>query len=498
MSNEQISFDEVLFISKSYDDGIYCLYNGEYGNHSLQDINMTQKQIGTVLRHQEESYKKYIGKQFGDYLCEKIEYDWGKHKQVWTVKCLLCGMQTTKENGYQWSRGKTGSMLCSCRKKLKKEKLRIEKQKREDEKNRMLNELSNEVGKLYGNFEVISCSGLTDGKCIVKCIKCGSERKNAGIIKLRKGILPHCDCERVNYNRPEWVGIRYGHCVSIGMDGGRVRLKCDCGRERIVNPSLYFRSHMYSDCGSPDCKYANEIYKKIRGRRDSGEKYELRVESLLIENGYKTSRIGRTGDYGVDIIAERNDGLKIAVQCKCNKQSNIGVSAVQEVYAGGRYYGMSHFAIVASGNVTAQAIRMARKLGVYISDGMSFDYPDDIKKYAEELIPTINVQGNIKARKLYEFKGEQKTLKEWAYLYQTSENNIKKGMECGLSFETALFYRPKRKEFVIDGISGNLTELCKHFGVVSPQTAHYRIERGMSIKDAVLTPKRQEGRPLKK
>lgn len=502
MSNEQIMFEGVLSnTEKIYNDSIYCLYNGQYGEHSLEDMKITKNQIGQMLKTQEESYKKYIGKQSGYFLCEKIEYDWGRHKQVWTVKCVLCGITTVKENGYQWSRGKTGSMLCNCRKERKKEQLRTEQIAREEEKKKKEIEIANEIGKVYGHYKVIECTGLGHGKCIVKCENCGAERKGCGILKLREGVFPHCDCDRVNYNDPKWIGIRNGHCVSVGMDGLRVKLKCDCGRERLANASLYFKSKMYCDCGSPDCEFANDVIRKSREKRDNGEKFESKVETLLIKNGYKTKHVGKTGDYGVDIVAKRNDGLTIAVQCKCNKQSSVGVSAVQEVYAGGRYYGISDFALVAFGNVSVQAVKMAKKLGVYISDGSSFDYPDDIKKYAEGLIPTVSVQTNEKARKLYELNGEKKTLADWAYLYNTKEYKIREGLEKGLTFETALYYQPtpkKVKQYEVQGYTGNLKELCRHFGIVSAPTAYYRIEHGMSVEDAVLTPKQQGGRPRKK
>ena len=43
--------------------------------------------------------------------------------------------------------------------------------------------------------------------------------------------------------------------------------------------------------------------------------------------------------------------------------------------------------------------------------------------------------------------------------------------------------------FVVQGVSGGLHTLCKHFGVVSKQCAAWRMaKKGMSVEDAVLTP----------
>lgn len=42
--------------------------------------------------------------------------------------------------------------------------------------------------------------------------------------------------------------------------------------------------------------------------------------------------------------------------------------------------------------------------------------------------------------------------------------------------------------YTVDGVTGNLPALCRHFGVVAKDTARFRIKRGMSVRDALLTP----------
>jgi restriction system protein len=74
-------------------------------------------------------------------------------------------------------------------------------------------------------------------------------------------------------------------------------------------------------------------------------------------------RIGKTGDFGADIIARGFLMTKIVVQCK-NYSKPVGVKAVQEVIAAKQYYRASRAAVAAKGTFTKQAKEMARRCGV--------------------------------------------------------------------------------------------------------------------------------------
>lgn len=74
-------------------------------------------------------------------------------------------------------------------------------------------------------------------------------------------------------------------------------------------------------------------------------------------------RIGKSGDFGADIIARGFLFSKIVVQCK-NYSKPVGVKAVQEVIAAKQYYGASRAAVAAKGTFTKQAKEMARRCGV--------------------------------------------------------------------------------------------------------------------------------------
>lgn len=482
----------------------YCMMNGEYGDHTPEEMGINVNQLDNVLEKQRDAYRKYIGKEFGDFTCKKIEYDFGTHKQVWTVACNICGKEKRIRNGYQWSRGKTCGMHCDCwfdrRLKAKQEKEAARKARideRADEKQKVLDA---EIGKLYGHYKVVECYGIGEKGCAVRCVDCGEILRSRTINQLRKGNYPKCKCERIIYNdNPKWIGFRVGHLVSEKVENGMVLCRCDCGRERKVKTTIFFKYKAATRCTSSECKYADEIQKKADESRKRGNEFEFLTEVLLHSEGYKTKLVGKSGDYGVDIIATDREGREIAVQCKCNAHSLTGVNAIQEVYAGGRYYDLDRFAVVSFGPVSNNAIRMAKKLGVYISNGKEFVYPENLKEYSTTLVPTIKVPKNEKQRKLYEFNGEWDTLPNWAFKYGTTEYKIRKGLSKGLPFGNALRYEGKRceKTYTVNGATGTLAELSKLFNVVSLACTRGRITCGWSVEDALLKEKVGAGRPTK-
>lgn len=472
-------------------DGVICLFNGENAFHTFKDMKINKKQYETTMNVQQNAYRKYIGRTVGDFNVLDIVYDWGTHKQVWKVKCELCGEIFEKANGYQWSRGKDYSRQCHCRKEKKaREKMeheRLMQQKKEDYQK----ELQNEIGKQYGTYSVIECNGFGDGKCKVLCNKCGQARR-AGIYKLRNGEYPKCHCkvDNVNYyDDKKWIGMRFGHLTTVQRNGQYFLCKCDCGAERYVQPYHLFVLKRYVNCGRADCKYISENKQRAISAREQGKSYEAIVNALVKNSGYKTKLVAKTGDYGIDIIAmDIATGMKIGIQCKCNTRGNIGVKAIQEVYAGGRYYNLEHFAVVSYKGFSKQAIKMAKKLGVYLSDGMSFVYPENMDQYINDLIPTYNATKNTKAQKLYEMNGEKKTLANWAFEYGSNEEYVRKGLAKGLSLENALKYTPfkKRKYYTYKDFTGTVAEICRHFSVgVTSQTIINRINKGMSIDEAI-------------
>jgi restriction system protein len=65
----------------------------------------------------------------------------------------------------------------------------------------------------------------------------------------------------------------------------------------------------------------------------SGTEFEDRLAVLFGNLGYNVQRTGKIGDYGVDLVIEKN-GIRTAVQAKCYKPGKVHPDAVQQVYAG--------------------------------------------------------------------------------------------------------------------------------------------------------------------
>ena len=110
-----------------------------------------------------------------------------------------------------------------------------------------------------------------------------------------------------------------------------------------------------------------------------GHEFEYYCADLLRRAGFLEVEVTRgSGDYGVDILAER-DGVTYAVQCK-RYDGPVGVKAVQEAYAGRDYYDRMVGAVMTNQYFTRPAVEVARKLKILLWDrGYLESMLDDIK-----------------------------------------------------------------------------------------------------------------------
>lgn len=98
-----------------------------------------------------------------------------------------------------------------------------------------------------------------------------------------------------------------------------------------------------------------------------GHEFEYYCADLLRRAGFLEVEVTRgSGDYGVDILAER-DGVTYAVQCK-RYDGPVGVKAVQEAYAGRDYYDRMVGAVMTNQYFTRPAVDVARKLKILLWD----------------------------------------------------------------------------------------------------------------------------------
>lgn len=98
-----------------------------------------------------------------------------------------------------------------------------------------------------------------------------------------------------------------------------------------------------------------------------GHEFEYYCAELLKKSGFQDVEVTRgSGDYGIDILAEK-DGVTYAIQCK-RYNAPVGVKAVQEAYAGRDYYDRMVGAVLTNQYFTQPAVEAARKLKILLWD----------------------------------------------------------------------------------------------------------------------------------
>lgn len=102
----------------------------------------------------------------------------------------------------------------------------------------------------------------------------------------------------------------------------------------------------------------------------NGHKYEQKCAQMLRRKGFHHVEVTKkSGDQGVDIIAYRHFS-KYAIQCKYYSYP-VGNKAVQEVYAGGKYYDCDRCIVMTNSTFTKAAISAANKLDVKLWENCS-------------------------------------------------------------------------------------------------------------------------------
>jgi restriction system protein len=89
----------------------------------------------------------------------------------------------------------------------------------------------------------------------------------------------------------------------------------------------------------------------------TGTEFEDYVAARLRRAGWQVSFTSLSGDYGVDLIAERDD-KSVAVQCKRHGKP-VGVAAVQQVVSGARHHGCAKSIVISNQEFTQAAKQLA-------------------------------------------------------------------------------------------------------------------------------------------
>lgn len=112
---------------------------------------------------------------------------------------------------------------------------------------------------------------------------------------------------------------------------------------------------------------STDLLAQIDAMSEHGQDFELLTVKLLLANGFeKACATQGSGDYGIDVIAEK-EGVTYAIQCKCYSGS-VGNKAVQEAFSGKAYYNCMIAVVFTNNFFTNAAIETAKKTNVLLWD----------------------------------------------------------------------------------------------------------------------------------
>lgn len=99
-----------------------------------------------------------------------------------------------------------------------------------------------------------------------------------------------------------------------------------------------------------------------------GYEYEYQCAKMLKRKGFSKVRVTRaSGDQGIDILASK-EGKTYGIQCKYYSRP-VGNKAVQEAFAGAKFYDCDVAAVLTNSTFTPSARSLAQKTGVILWEG---------------------------------------------------------------------------------------------------------------------------------
>jgi len=198
------------------------------------------------------------------------------------------------------------------------------------------------LGSIYSSGEVPLVNESSARMWLNKAAAQGDPRAESRLAELdeaerSKGIyLNYCDrCETVTSSPP-------GEATEI----------CSCCHglaAQLRLPVAVLPQH------SPPVNFSELI------NRLSGRGFERLLGALFASYGFLVQETALTGDFGVDLVLVDDLGTRIAVQAKRHK-NDVGVSAVQEIWAGMAHYNCSRGILAVSSRLTPQAAQLLKSI----------------------------------------------------------------------------------------------------------------------------------------
>ncbi|WP_215843264.1 restriction endonuclease [Acidithiobacillus montserratensis] len=148
-----------------------------------------------------------------------------------------------------------------------------------------------------------------------------------------------------------WLDVLSVFAFLVGLFGSLIKTFSANELHRVLR--RHEEKQKFLEAGGDDIKSLTPV------------QFEQYCGILLEDAGWKVRYTAATGDFGADIIAERNKERMI-VQCK-HYSGSVGVSAVQEAFSARSYYHAHKACVVASrGRFTRSARSLAENNGVIL------------------------------------------------------------------------------------------------------------------------------------
>lgn len=110
-------------------------------------------------------------------------------------------------------------------------------------------------------------------------------------------------------------------------------------------------------------------------RKPTGHEYEHLCAERLRKCGFSGISVTQgSGDQGLDVLATRK-GAKYGIQCKYYS-GPVGNSAVQEAYAGAKYYNCDFAVVLTNSTFTKSAKELAGSTNVLLWEQDKIPYPE--------------------------------------------------------------------------------------------------------------------------
>lgn len=120
-----------------------------------------------------------------------------------------------------------------------------------------------------------------------------------------------------------------------------------------------------------------------------GREFEAAIRVIYEKMGYTVTLTPVTGDFGVDVIAEKGNE-KLAIQAK-RYSGTVGVKAVQEAASGAFYYKANKAIVITNSFYTPKAKELASELGVDLINRKRLALIWE-KLHQDDSIPPFNLQ----------------------------------------------------------------------------------------------------------